>query len=108
MRIPPPPTPENRGKPNPSGIAGELQPVRDSGGTPIQLARTDSQAAIAEGTRALMLHRGPLLLDQPYAEWTHAERRHIAERHRLLLEALADASEQLGDPFGARLYRTHS
>lgn len=72
----------------------------------IQLARTDPQVAIAEGTRALMLHRGPLLLDQPYAEWTHT--RHVEERHRLLLEALAQASEQQGDTLGASLYRKAS
>jgi len=74
----------------------------------IRLVRTDPAAAIAEGTRALMLHRGPLLLDQPFAEWAHAERRHVGERQRLVYEALADACDQLGDTFGARFHREHA
>lgn len=70
----------------------------------IQLVGSDPQAAIAEGTRALILYRGPLLLDQPFAEWAHGSRVHAADRHRLLLDALAAASERLGDTFAAKLY----
>lgn len=71
----------------------------------IRLARSDPEAAIEHGTRALMLYRGSLLLDQPDAEWAHPPRIHAAERHRLLLEALAHGSDQLGDRWAAGLYR---
>lgn len=71
----------------------------------IQHADHNPQQTVASGTRALMLHRGPLLQDDPYAELVQAERRHVEERHRLLHEALAEASEQLGDRQGVRLYR---
>jgi len=71
----------------------------------IDLVHSDPHLALAEGARALVLHRGPLLAGQPYAEWTLCERRHVGERHRLLLEALTEASQQLGDTLGAKLYR---
>ncbi|HWH32734.1 MAG TPA: BTAD domain-containing putative transcriptional regulator [Egibacteraceae bacterium] len=71
----------------------------------IRLARSDPGAAIEHGTRALMLYRGPLLLDQPDAEWAHPPRIHATERHRLLLHALAEASDRLGEPEQATLYR---
>lgn len=64
----------------------------------IDLARTDPHAASTEGTRALKLYRGPLLLDQPHAHWTHAPRQHAAHRHRHLLDAVAHANGQLGHP----------
>ena len=68
-------------------------------------ARTDPHAAIQHGTRALMLYRGTLLAGQPDADWAYPPRVHAAERYRLLLDALADASDQLGQPDQARLYR---
>jgi DNA-binding SARP family transcriptional activator len=71
----------------------------------IALAHTDPQATLEHGTHALMYYRGPLLLGQPFTEWAHAERTQAAERHLLLLQALAHASDQLGDPWAARLYR---
>ena len=71
----------------------------------ITLARTDPEEAIPHGTRALMLYRGPLLLDQPDAQWAHPPRIHAAERHRLTLHALAEASERLGEPEQANLYQ---
>jgi DNA-binding SARP family transcriptional activator len=74
-------------------------------GQAITLARSDPDAAIEQGTRALMLYRGPLLLDQPFAEWAHPPRTHAAERHRLLMDALTGASEELGQPDQANLYR---
>ena len=74
-------------------------------GQAITLARSDPGAAIEHGTRALMLYRGPLLLDQPHAEWAHPPRVHAAERHRLLLHALTEASESFGQPEQATLYR---
>lgn len=94
------------------------QPVRidlteflNESGQGITLARNDPEAAIEHGTRALLLYRGPLLLDQPGAEWAHPRRVHAAERHRLVLHALAEASERLGQPEQGSLYRhraTHS
>ena len=77
-------------------------------GQAITLARTEPEAAIEHGTRALMLYRGPLLLDQPDAQWAHPPRVHAAERHRLLLESLAEASEGQGDLPQACLYRQRS
>ena len=61
--------------------------------------------AITAGTQALMLHRGPLLQDDPYAEWTQDARRHMARRQQLLLQALTRASERLGDPWSAAYFR---
>ena len=74
-------------------------------GQAITLARSDPEAAIEHGTRALMLYRGPLLLDEPDAEWAQPPRVHAAERHCLLLHALAEASDRLGEPEQANLYR---
>lgn len=71
----------------------------------ITLAHSDPQAALEHGTHALLYYRGPLLHGQPYTDWAHAPRTHAAERHRLLLQALAHASDQLGDPWAARLYQ---
>ena len=74
-------------------------------GQAITLARTDPEAAVEHGTRALMLYRGPLLLDQPFAEWAYPPRIHAAERHRFLLSALAETSQRQGESEQAGLYR---
>jgi len=71
----------------------------------INEANSNPQETVTAGTQALMIHRGPLLQDDPYAEWAQDARRYIEHRRKLLLEVLAVASEQLGDPFAARLYK---
>lgn len=88
------------------------QPVRidlteflDISAEAIRLASSAPEVAIERGTRALMLYRAPLLIDQPRAEWAHPPRIHAAERHRLLLHALAKACDLLGQAEQASLYR---
>jgi len=74
----------------------------------ISLANTDPPAALATGIPALMRYRGPLLADQPYADWAHPRRVYVADRHHLLLHALAHASDQTGDTYSARMYRARA
>jgi DNA-binding SARP family transcriptional activator len=88
------------------------QPVRidvaeflAASGEAIRLAREDPPAALELGVRALLLHRGPLLADHVYADWAQPRRVYVAERYRLLLEALAQAAAVTGDQWTARLYR---
>lgn len=83
----------------------DLAEFLHASGQAITQARTDPHAAVEHGTRALILYRGALLLDQPDAEWAHGPRVHAAERHRLLLHMLAEVSERLGEPECASLYR---
>lgn len=69
----------------------------------IRHADRDPTEALTAGTQALMLHRGPLLQDDPYAEWAQEARRQTEQRRRLLLEALAHVNTRLDDPWTARL-----
>lgn len=68
----------------------------------IRHADHDPTEALTAGTQALMLHRGPLLQDDPYAEWGQDARRHTEEQRQLLVEALAHASDLLGYAWCAR------
>ncbi len=72
----------------------EFEKAADLGARLLEQKQLDQAAQVFEQAR--QLHRGDYLAEDPYAEWTIAERERLNERYLVVLTELAEAYAQQG------------
>jgi len=82
-------------------VVVDLAAYEDEGGRALALARTDPAQAAGLARRALARLPEQPLLEVAYEPWATAPRRRVEARAAALLDLLATAAEQAGDPEAA-------